>query len=972
MSAHVADVDFFRLTSNQKRQLSYVTIAISFLLSLALTVFRSTVFSERYMPHSFCYMRKPLLIWTNVVADSLIGISYTVISASLAYLIIRGRKDIPFRWMFLAFGLFIVACGGTHFVETVTIWIPIYVFSAGLKVFTAVASVSTAVALPFTIRNVHQLIVEARASRQYREELEVAINQLHRSQSELRDANRRLENQVAARTMELTQANSALRTELDERKNLQASLAKLAAIVESSEDAIISKDLGGRITSWNQGAEKLYGYKREEVLGHDIGLIAPKERLHEIEGIVAKISKGERVEHFETQRLTKSGAVLDVSITASPLFGPDGTLCGVGTIARDITSAMRTQEALIRSEAQYRLLFEKNPMPMWIFDQKTLRFNAVNQAAIKHYGYSREEFLQMTIADIRPSEDVPKLLEEVSRTERGLQDAKVWRHRKKDGSVIYAEITACGLDAPIPNSELVLSHDVTDRLEGERRLRQSEERFSKVFRSSPLGITISREADGLYLDANDAFLQMMEYDYDDLVGKTFRELNIWNEQHDRDQTLRQLEQAERTKALEVRLRTRSGKTRLVQIAVETVQLEDQRCILAITQDVTEARVLEQQLRQAQKMEAIGRLAGGVAHDFNNMLGVIIGYSELARERVTENERAKKYIAEIRRAAERAAALTRRLLSFSRQQPQVPRVLNLNAVVQNLEGMLTRMIGEDISMIFRPMEPLGSVRVDLGQIEQVLMNLAVNARDAMPNGGELIIETENIYLDETYIGQQGPAKPGHYVQLTVSDTGCGMDNATQAQIFEPFFTTKDPGKGTGLGLATVWGAVKQSDGYISVSSEIGHGTSFKIFFPRVDKPAEGLIPAHIDTVVPSGHETILVVEDEDALRELAVGMLQRTGYKVLSANSGKEALEIANGFSAEIALILTDVIMPKMSGPDLVNELRKQRPSLKVLYMSGYASTFIVERDANSSQLPMLSKPFSSLELLNRVREALKS
>lgn len=973
MSAQVGDLDFFRLTPHQKRQLAYLSVATSIMLLLALTEFRSTVFSERYMPHSFCYMQKPLLIWTNVVADSLIGISYTAISVSLAYLVIKGRKDIPFRWMFLAFGLFIVACGGTHFVETVTIWIPIYVFSAGLKVFTAIASVSTAVALPFTIRNVHHLIRDARAAHQYRQELEVALRKLQNSQAALRDNNRRLENQVAARTMELTEANGALRKELEERKSLQASLTRLAAIVENSDDAIISKDLNGKITAWNHGAERLYGYKPEQVLGKDISLIAPKEQSHEIEEIIARISTGQKVDHFETKRFSSNGSLVDVSISASPVLDAEGKLCGVSTIARDITPAKRAEEALMRSEAQYRLLFEKNPMPMWIFNQKTLRFEAVNEAAIKHYGYSRREFLQMTIADIRPPEDVPKLMNEVSDAARGLQEAALWRHRKRDGTIIDVEITACGLDTPTPDSELVLAHDITDRVKSERRLRQSEERFSKVFRSSPLGITISRESDGLYLDANGAFLQMMGYEYDDLVGKTTQQLNIWHVPHDRERMLHQLEQPETAKLLEVPFRTRAGKVRQVQIAAEPVELEDQRCILAVTQDVTEARLLEQQFRQAQKMEAVGRLAGGVAHDFNNMLGVIIGYSELTRERLPEeDEKTRKCVAEIRRAAERAASLTRQLLSFSRRQPQMQRVLNLNSIVNNLQGMLSRMIGEDVSLVFRPREPIGSVQVDLGQMEQMLMNLAVNARDAMPNGGELIIETENIYLDETYIGQQGAAKPGHYVQLAVSDTGIGMDAATQAQIFDPFFTTKEPGKGTGLGLSTVWGAVKQSGGYISVYSDLGHGTTFKIFLPRVDKPAEGLLPGHIEAIAPSGNETLLVVEDEDALRELTTSVLERRGYRVLSATTGKAALDIAKEFASEIALIITDVIMPKMIGPDLVNELRKQRPDLKVLYMSGYARNLIVEEGPVKPQAAMLSKPFSSLELLNRVREILKS
>src|SRR5581483_8348663 len=532
--------------------------------------------------------------------------------------------------------------------------------------------------------------------------------------------------------------------------------------------------------------------------------------------------------------------------------------------------------------------------------------------------------------------------------------------------------TACNLDFPTPGSILVLAHDVTDRLKTERRMRQSEERFSTVFRSSPVGITLSTESDGRYLDANPAFLRMIGYTHEEINGRTAYRVKIWNDPQEREMMIEQLGHFDPTRPLEVRFRNRQGKVRLVEIAAERVELQDQPCVLAVTQDVTEARLLEQQFRQAQKMEAIGLLAGGVSHDFNNMLGVIIGYSELTRERITEDASAQKYVGEIRRAAERAAALTRQLLAFSRQQQQVPRILNINSIVSNLKGMLSRMIGEDITLVFQPEESLGSVRVDLVQMEQVLMNLAVNARDAMPNGGELIIETKNTYLDESYIGQQDPVKPGHYVLLSVSDTGCGMDPATLSQIFEPFFTTKEAGKGTGLGLATVWGIVQQSNGYISVYSDMGRGTTLKIYLPRLDLPAEGLMPPELNTVAPSGNETVLVVEDEIALRELAVSVLERKGYQVLSAADGRTAVEIANAFEGDIALVLTDVIMPRMTGPELVNELRKNRSQLKVVYMSGYARNLVVDEGMIKAEMAMLSKPFSSLELLTKVREILRS
>src|SRR5581483_3780703 len=445
MSIETGEMDFFRLSSDQKRHLAYFSLSFSTLLLLALTEFRSTVFSERYMPHAFCYLQKPSLIWTNVVADSIIGISYTAISISLLYLVIRGRKDIPFQWMFLAFGIFIVACGGTHFVETLTIWIPIYVFAAALKLFTAIASISTAIALPFVIPRILETIRAARTSEQRRLELESALVQLNDAQSALRESHKRLETQIAARTVELTDANAALRQQLDERKKLQASLSTLAAIVENSEDAIIGKDLNGRITAWNRGAEKLYGYNAEQAIGQPVTIITPQDRRGEVEEIVSIIQSGRTVENYETQRITRDGTVLDVSVTASAVYDSEGHLCGVSAIARDITPAKRAEEALRQSEAHYRLLFEKNPMPMWIFDQQTLRFQAVNEAAVRHYGYARDEFLRLTLGDIRPPEEVPRFLQLMSHPLRGLQQPDLWRHRKKDGSIIDVEVTACNL-----------------------------------------------------------------------------------------------------------------------------------------------------------------------------------------------------------------------------------------------------------------------------------------------------------------------------------------------------------------------------------------------------------------------------------------------------------------------------------------------------------------------------------------------
>jgi CheY-like chemotaxis protein len=366
------------------------------------------------------------------------------------------------------------------------------------------------------------------------------------------------------------------------------------------------------------------------------------------------------------------------------------------------------------------------------------------------------------------------------------------------------------------------------------------------------------------------------------------------------------------------------------------------------------------------------MAGGVAHDFNNLLSVIMGYSELAQDTVPAGTPVRKQLDQIREATERAATLTRQLLAFSRQQVLELKVLNMNGVVNNVSKMLLRLIGEDITLSLKPGEPLGSIKADLGQIEQVLMNLAVNARDAMPEGGKILIETSNVELDETYAKQHPSFRPGSYVMLSFSDTGCGMDAKTQSRLFEPFFTTKGPGKGTGLGLSTVYGIVKQSGGYIWAYSEPGRGATFKIYLPRVDSPAQTLHSERRDLAFDRGTETVLLVEDDNSLRALTAQLLRGAGYTVLEAVDGNAAIEIANPRLDSIDLVLTDVIMPGMSGGDLIVHLRHLQPKAKlaVLFMSGYAGDFISRAGVLESDRYVLHKPFSRKSLLSKVRSVL--
>jgi signal transduction histidine kinase len=389
----------------------------------------------------------------------------------------------------------------------------------------------------------------------------------------------------------------------------------------------------------------------------------------------------------------------------------------------------------------------------------------------------------------------------------------------------------------------------------------------------------------------------------------------------------------------------------------------------ILEDITEHRLLENQLRQAQKMEAIGRLAGGVAHDFNNLLTAIFGYADLLREELPEGSSARQDTEEIRKAAERAAGLTRQLLAFSRQQVLEPVVVNLNDLVEEFDKMLRRLIGEDVALRTAPAPDLGNVRADPGQLQQVLMNLVVNARDAMPTGGELLIETANADLTDAYAELHQPVIPGSYVMLAVSDTGIGMNADTRARIFEPFFTTKEKGRGTGLGLSTVYGIVKQSGGYIWVYSEPGRGTTFKVYLPRVDAPARTAEQPR-GTRTLAGTETILLAEDDDMLRPLTKGLLRKLGYVVLQAANAEEALEAAARHDGPIHLLVADVVMPGASGRELARRLADSRPHTKVLYVSGYTDDAIVRHGMLEPGLAFLQKPFTPDTLARKVREVL--
>jgi PAS domain S-box-containing protein len=504
-------------------------------------------------------------------------------------------------------------------------------------------------------------------------------------------------------------------------------------------------------------------------------------------------------------------------------------------------------------------------------------------------------------------------------------------------------------------------------------LRRSERNFRSLVTNAPYGICRCDSA-GQLLDANPALLAMLGYSSaKELAGKhlggLYTDTQHWFELADR------LRATASFNGLIAEWQRKDGTATVVRVSGRTVSNGGkERTFELFAEDVTERRALEQQLRQSQKMEAVGRLAGGIAHDFNNLLMVISGYSEFLLDRVGADQALRGPAQEIASASVRATSLTHQLLAFSRKQMLAPKLLDLNGVVTENLKMLTRVIGEDIDLVMVPAAGLGTVRADAGQIEQVIMNLAVNARDAMPSGGKLTIETSNVALDEESARLHPSLRPGNYVMLAISDTGAGMDSETQSHIFEPFFTTKGT-KGTGLGLSTVYGIVKQSGGYVWVYSEPGKGTTFKIYFPRVaetaDSPVQLATPAEPASPEP-GTETILLVEDEANLRYLARQFLEKQGYRVIEAADGAVAMQIAVAHEAVIHLLLTDVIMPGMNGRELAQRISEIRPNVKVLYMSGYTENVIGRNGTLDAGVRLLQKPFTLRDLKSKVREVLDS
>ncbi|MBI5386313.1 MAG: PAS domain S-box protein [Verrucomicrobia bacterium] len=766
---------------------------------------------------------------------------------------------------------------------------------------------------------------------------------------------------------------------------LRASEQRFRTLVENVPGAVYRCELNApwRVEHISEGIEDLTGYPAAEFMNgprRNYAEVIFKEDLPQVELTVAAAVAQRQTFEIQYRIRHANGSLRWVHERGAAIFGADGQPVCLDGVIMDVTRRRQAEETLRESEARYRLLFESNPHPMWVYDTASLGFLAVNDAAVRHYGYSYGEFLAMTIADIRPPDDVPALLKTVSALDGSAGHTGPWRHRRKDGSILHVEITSQALTFASHQARLVLVDDVTERLAAENALRQREADLVLAQRIGHIG---SWEMD--------VATQALEWS-----AETFRifgcqpetfKLNVpafFELVHpdDRERVQRASDESLRTGCeveVEHRVVRPDGSERVVFERAQVLHDAAGRPfrMVGTVQDVTEQKRaeetrarLEAELRQAQKMEAIGQLAAGVAHDFNNILTVIQGNTSLLEDAVSGDVLLTESLRQIAVSADRAAGLTRQLLLFSRKQVARPQPLQFNELLGNLTKMLGRLIGEHIQLrcTFGPALPL--IHADAGMLEQVIVNLVVNARDAMPEGGNLLLTTERVTVDAVEAAENPEARPGDFVCLSVTDTGSGMDAATLGRIFEPFFTTKEVGKGTGLGLATAYGIVQQHQGWIEVESEVGRGTTFRILLPVLTNEVQADEPFLKKPVLRKGRERLLVVEDDPAVQALVAEVLRKLGYQVTTANSGVEALELW-GRNQGVDLLLTDIVMPGgVSGVALARRLREQRPALKVVFSSGYSVESTQAGLEISPTTRFLQKPYEPLALSEVVRECL--
>jgi PAS domain S-box-containing protein len=797
--------------------------------------------------------------------------------------------------------------------------------------------------------------------------------------------------------------------DITERKRTEQALAesesKFRALAESATTAILIHN-GRRFLYSNRASEEVCGYTTAELEKMSPwDLVHPDQREMMGQRVAERLGGDVSVQRYELRIVHKDGEDrwLDFSATVTQFAGEFAILC----TAFDVTKrkhAEQLQSALYRIsdcanslddlgklfEALHNiigeLMYAQNLYIALLDDSgEHLQFPYfVDQSdpapSGRKLGKGLTEYVLRTGKPLLADFEKIRILEDKGEIEPLGPDCIDWLGAPlRQGHKVFGVIALQSYDPEIRYRErdkeilTYVSQHISVALSRKRQeeaLRASEARHRSLVESAVYGMYRST-LDGRFLDVNPALVQMLGYSSADELLSVDMAREVYADPDQRAAVIQAYNELGRLGTYELRWKRKDGHPITVRLSGTPFKNERGETLgfEMIAEDISERRTLEEQLRQSQKMEAVGRLAGGIAHDFNNLLTVIKGYSELMLDDLDQTDPLRHEVDEIKKAADRAASLTRQLLAFSRQQVLAPKVLDLNLVVHNMDRLLHRLLGEDIDL-FTVLEPgLGRVKADPGQVEQVIMNLAVNARDAMPQGGKLTIETANVDLDEAYARDHAAVKPGRYVLIAVSDNGTGMPDKVKSRIFEPFFTTKEVGKGTGLGLSTVYGIIKQSGGYIWVYSEVGQGSTFKVYLPRVDVPADSPLSLSREPA-RRGSETVLIVEDEDGVRALVRQVLHKHGYNVLEARHGGEALLMCERHQGKIDMLLTDVVLQQMSGRELAERLLKLRPAMKVLYVSGYADDAIVHHGVLTAGMAFLQKPFTTEALARKIRYVL--
>jgi two-component system cell cycle sensor histidine kinase/response regulator CckA len=746
---------------------------------------------------------------------------------------------------------------------------------------------------------------------------------------------------------------------------LRVSEDRFRAVVESDMLATFFWNEAGDITDANDAFLELVGYSQAELRDGKVSWanMTPPEGHDRDREALAEIARTGRCTPYEKVYIRRDGSRVPVLIGAAGVNGRDS---GVA-FALDQTARKRTEERLARNS-----LILANVRDSVIVTDADGIVNYWNEGAFRLFGWTSEEMLGRSVLERVPEcgrADLTARIQSVCMEGEFQGELEDYR---KDGSRIWIE-NRIGLIHDLSgriSGLLKVSRDISARKEAEADLRMRDRAIMAA--TQGILITDSNRPDNPIIYVSPAFERITGYNSGEARGRNCRFLQGKETDPAAVTRLREAIQAGEPCNAELLNYRKDGTAFWNELFISPVRDPDGRLthFVGVLVDVTARRSIEEQFRQAQKMDAFGQLAGGVAHDFNNLLTIINGYSELLLEILPESDPSRQMIAEIHKAGERSAGLTRQLLAFSRQQILATRILNLNDVVADIDKMLKRLIGEDIRLTTMLETHPWAVKADPGQVEQVLLNLAVNARDAMPKGGRLTIETKNVELDESYVGSHKYARAGRHVRLSVTDTGSGIPPELMAKIFEPFFTTKEPGKGTGLGLATVYGIVKQSGGHVAVYSEVGLGTTFKVYLPQAEQPSErSLTPSRI-LAHPRGTETILLAEDEAAVRALTRKILTGCGYQVLEAIDGDDAARVAAGHGEPIHLLITDVIMPGTGGRAVAEQLTKQYPMMQVIYVSGYTDDAVIRHGVLREGVNFIQKPFTPAALARKVRDVL--